>query len=64
MKYVTIKELFLEMNTIAAELFEDKSYPWEILPLISDFILEKEKLFQRMNMTIQAKEFGLQRMRR
>lgn len=43
MKYVTIKELFLEMNTIAAELFEDKSYPWEILPLISDFILEKGK---------------------
>ncbi len=43
MKYVTIKELFLEMNTIAAELFEDKNYPWEILPLISDFILEKGK---------------------
>ncbi len=41
MKYVSIKELFLEMNTIAAELFEDKSYPWEVLPLIGDFILEK-----------------------
>lgn len=41
MKYVTIKELFLEMNTIAAELFENKNYPWEVLPLIGDFILEK-----------------------
>ena len=41
MKYVTIKELFIEMNTIAVELFEGKEYPWEVLPEIGDFILGK-----------------------
>lgn len=41
MKYVTIKELFIEMNTIAAELFKGKEYPWEVLPDIGDFILKK-----------------------
>jgi NDP-sugar pyrophosphorylase family protein len=28
-------------NTIAKELFEKTTYPWEILPLIHDFIIEK-----------------------
>lgn len=27
-------------HTIAAELFEGKNYPWEVLPWISDFILK------------------------
>lgn len=40
MKYTTIQEIYLEMNTIAAPLFEGKTYPWEILPLIGDYILE------------------------
>lgn len=40
MKGVTIKEIFLEMNTIAEPLFEGKTYPWEVLPLIGDFILK------------------------
>ncbi len=40
MKYATIKEIYLNMNTIAAPLFEGKTYPWEILPHIGDFILE------------------------
>ena len=38
MKYATIKEIFLEMNTIAAPLFEGKTYPWEVLAEIGDFI--------------------------
>ena len=38
MKNVTIKEIYLEMATIAAPLFEGKTYPWEILPEIGDFI--------------------------
>ncbi len=38
MKYVTISELYDIRETIARELFEDKTYPWEILPLIGDFI--------------------------
>ena len=40
MKNVTIKEIYLEMNTIAAPLFEGKTYPWELLPEIGDFIRE------------------------
>ena len=38
MKYATIKEIYLEMNTIAAPLFEGKTYPWEVLADIGDFI--------------------------
>ena len=40
MKYATIKEIFLNMNTIAAPLFEDKTYPWEVLAHIGEFILK------------------------
>ena len=40
MKYATIKEIFLNMSTIAAPLFEDKTYPWEVLAHIGEFILE------------------------
>ena len=36
----TIEELFDLDYTIAAELFRGKSYPWEVLPEISDFILK------------------------
>lgn len=38
MKYVTIAELYDLGQTIAAELFEGKTYPWEVLPLIGEFI--------------------------
>ena len=38
------KELFKDLTkTIAGSLFEDHTYPWEILPLIHDFILETGK---------------------
>ncbi len=36
---VTIKEMFDLNETIAAELFEEATYPWEVLPKIHDFIL-------------------------
>lgn len=35
-----ISELFDLSKTIAAPLFEGKTYPWEVLPEISDFIIE------------------------
>lgn len=38
MKYVTIAELYDLKQTIAAEIFAGKTYPWEILPLIREFI--------------------------
>ncbi|NLW69920.1 MAG: UDP-N-acetylglucosamine pyrophosphorylase [Eubacteriaceae bacterium] len=43
MKGVTIPELLDTTKTIAAKLFEGKTYPWEVLGEISDFILELGK---------------------
>lgn len=37
---LTIKELLDLNETIAAELFEGKTYPWEVLPEIGKFIVE------------------------
>lgn len=39
MDKITIKDLYNLDETIAAELFQDKTYPWEVLPLIKDYIL-------------------------
>ncbi len=35
---ITIKNLYDLNETIAKELFEGKTYPWELLPLIKDYI--------------------------
>lgn len=41
MKRVNNKDLFQHLDkTIASVLFEEATYPWEILPKIHDFILE------------------------
>ena len=40
MESVMIKNLYTLDETIAAELFEGKTYPWELLPLIKDFIIK------------------------
>ena len=40
LKDFTIANLLDLNETIAAELFEGKTYPWEVLPKISAFILE------------------------
>ncbi len=37
---MTIRDLFDLEHTIAAELFDGLTYPWEALPLIKDFILK------------------------
>ena len=37
---MTIQELYDLDKTIAAELFRGKTYPWEVLPEISNFILK------------------------
>ena len=47
---MTIEELFDLDKTIAAELFRGKTYPWEALPEISDFIL-------KLGETLSPKEF-------
>lgn len=38
---MTITKLFDLNETIAAELFEQSTYPWEVLPNIKDYILKK-----------------------
>ena len=41
MKELTIKALYQDLNqTMAKETLESKEYPWEVLPLIHDMILE------------------------
>ena len=40
MKELTIKELYTLDETIAKDIFEGATYPWEVLPRIKDFILE------------------------
>ena len=40
MKGITIQELYNLEETIAAKLFEGKTYPWEVLPEIGAFITE------------------------
>lgn len=39
MKNVTVSELYDLNETIAADLFDGVSYPWEVLPKIHDFII-------------------------
>lgn len=43
MEYITIRELFDLTGTIAAPLFENAVYPFEVLPRIGDFIKELGK---------------------
>lgn len=40
MKELTVQELYNLNETIAKELFEGVTYPWEVLPRISSFILK------------------------
>nr|WP_288555087.1 UDP-N-acetylglucosamine pyrophosphorylase [uncultured Mediterraneibacter sp.] len=43
MKGLTVKELYTLEETIAKEIFDGVTYPWEVLPKIHDFILELGK---------------------
>ena len=40
MKELTVNELFTLDETIAKDIFENVTYPWEVLPKISGFIIE------------------------
>ena len=40
MQEYRIKELFSLSETIAAEIFDGVTYPWEVLPKIKEFILK------------------------
>ena len=43
MENITIENLYDLTETIAADLFAEAEYPWEVLPRIHDFILELGK---------------------
>ncbi len=58
---LTIKNLYNHMDeTIAKDIFEGATYPWEILPKISGFIKELGRPFRQMNTIRSAKTFGSQ----
>ena len=40
MSAITIKDLYDLNETIARDLFEGKTYPWEVLPEIGDFVMK------------------------
>lgn len=40
MKEMTVKEMYTLDETIAKDIFEGVTYPWEVLPKIKDFILK------------------------
>ena len=40
MEALTVKELYTLDQTIAKDIFEGVTYPWEVLPKISSFIVE------------------------
>lgn len=48
---ITIQNLYNLGETIAAEIFEGKTYPWEVLPLIKDFIV-------RLGKTLSPEEYN------
>lgn len=43
MEQLTVKELYNLDETIAKDIFEDVIYPWEVLPKISEFIVDLGK---------------------
>ena len=40
MKEITLKEMYTLEETIAKDIFEGVTYPWEVLPKIGEFILK------------------------
>ena len=40
MKQITVKEMYTLEETIAKDIFDGVTYPWEVLPKISEFILK------------------------
>ena len=60
MKDFTISNMLDLGETIAAELFEGKTYPWEVLPEIGDFIIKLGKLLTRLSMRKKARISGSQ----
>lgn len=50
MEHVMIQELYTMEETIAKDIFEGKTYPWEVLPEIKEFIM-------RLGRTLSEEEY-------
>ena len=48
MESIRIENMYDLNETIAAEIFEGKTYPWEVLPLIKEFIVKLHWIRQSM----------------
>ena len=51
MDVITIEKLYTLDETIAKDIFQGKTYPWEVLPLIKDFIV-------RLGKTLSPEEYN------
>lgn len=47
MRELTVNELYYLNETIAKDIFDDVTYPWEVLPKIGDFIVELGKTLSK-----------------
>ena len=48
MEQLKIKELYYDLNkTLAKELLEEKTYPWEVLPCIGEYIAKLGEALDR-----------------
>ena len=47
MRELTVNELYDLKETIAKDIFDDVTYPWEVLPKIGDFIVELGKTLSK-----------------
>ena len=47
MRELTVNELYDLNETIAKDIFDDVTYPWEVLPKIGDFIVELGKTLSK-----------------
>ena len=46
MKELTVSELYSLDETLAKDIFEDVTYPWEVLPKIGEFIQKSWRYFK------------------
>ena len=58
---LTIKNLYDLKETIAADLFEGLTYPWEALPKIGEFIMALGIPSRKANMRKKATIYGSQK---
>ena len=47
---MTVAKMYNLNETIAKDIFERVTYPWEVLPKISDFIVNWERHFRQTSM--------------